>query len=393
MRITHIASKDLPVPPIRGGAVQLWIEKIASCLATRHDVQVISPWVPELPLTEKIGNLTYTRIRFGRAYTRIFQKILGVDPLDYGSRIAEEATTFRPDVVHIHGGGSQWIPKLRKKLGRSVPIVVHLHNDPGEELHKWRYRDWQVSITFVACSHFIRQAAIQHLGISAETCKVVHNGVDTSEFFPYWERQDMRKQGRARYGIPIGALVLIFAGRVAPEKGPQRLARAAAPLMEANQNLWIVFAGGYKDQPDPRKMDWYQTYQSIKQSLANAWDRVVFTGHISPYEMPHIFISGDIFVGPAEWNEPFGMVYVEAMASGLPVVATKRGGIPEVVNSGVGELVDHPDQLTGTIAKLVDNEELRELKAHTARRRAQDSFDWSVVCQNIEALYLRPANK
>jgi spore coat protein SA len=388
LRITHIASKDLPVPPIRGGAVQLWIEKVGRQLAKEHSVQIVAPWDPDQPEHETDAKLTYDRIRFGKAYTRVFRKILGVDPYGYAQRIARAASDFRPDIVHIHGGGSQWLPTLKKHLPHT-PIVVHLHNDPSLELHKWRYRDWNHQVSFAACSAFIRDASIAALDLPTERCAVVHNGVDVADYTPWWEAGEPRRAMRARYGIPPDARVLLFCGRVAPEKGPQHLAVAAASLMADRPDLWVVFAGDYRDQPNAAKPEWYDTYQEIRTRLAFVWDRVVFTGPHPPAEMPAIYLLGDLFVAPSTGPEGFGMVFVEAMAAGLPVVGTKRGGIPEIICSETGALVDTPKELEISLASLIDDRQRLLSMGYQAREMAVKKFSWSCVANNIVALYFQ----
>jgi len=384
IRLSHIASHHLPVPPIRGGAIQLWIDEVAKRLAAKYDVQVVSPADSQLPLRESNGRLTYQRIRFGRAYVRIFQKILGMDPFPYGERIARTVQSFQPDIVHLYGGGSQWLPPLRKRLGDEIPLVIHLQNDPGDELHKWRFRDFSRSVIFVACSQYIKETGIKYLGIEPRNCYVIQNGVDVTGFTPWWERPDIRSEVRKRYGIPEDACVLLFCGRVAPEKGPQHLARAAAGPMGRIPDLWVVFVGDYKSRLDEGKPEWYDTYEAIRSSLEKVWERVVFAGFVPPSGMPRMFGLGDIFVGPAEWAEPFGMVYVEAMASGLPVIATRKGGIPEIISPSVGILVKDPDELASAIHKLVIEKELRRSLGREARRMAEQSFDWSVICKKME---------
>lgn len=389
MRIMHVASKDLPVPAIRGGAVQLWIDKVSRILAGYEDteVAVVSPWDARLPEREKVGNLEHRRIRFSKPYVRVCRKWLGIDPWGYPWRVAKEAADWRADIVHIHGGGSLWLRHLRKRLPHT-PIVVHLHNDPNQELHKWPWRDW-TNVHFLACSSYIAEVARQGLDIPEGHISIVQNGVDIADFVPRWQDPGLRVERRQSLGIPLDAIVLLFCGRVAPEKGPQLLAAAAAPLMRCNPNLWCIFAGDFHRKLVPGKPEWYQTYTSIHASLDKVWSRVRFTGPLPSREMPSVFSAGDVFVGPAQWEEPFGMVYVEAMAAGLPVVACPRGGIPEFVDATVGRLVHNETELQACLAELISAPEIRADLARAARQRALQSFSWEAVASEVEAAYRR----
>lgn len=386
MRIMHIASKDLPVPAIRGGAVQLWIEKVAKELASQQsEVCVVSPWVPELSLQERADGVDHRRIRFSPAYVRFFRKWLGIDPFGYHRRIAMEAVSWRPDIIHIHGGGSSWLPYLQR-YQPSTPVYIHLHNDPGLELHKWPGQDWH-NVRFVACSRFIADASSKALGIPADRMQVVWNGVDVEDFIPWWQDSVARSATRSALGIPVDALVLLFCGRVAPEKGPDWLAEAALPLMRENPRVWCLFAGDYHPTPDTKGGEWYKLYAEIAGTLRLVWDRVRFTGPLPPTQMPEIFSAGDIFVGPAQNDEGFGMVYVEAMAAGLPVVACPRGGIPEFVDERVGRLVTDKVHLAVELKNLVDSTELRVVLGRAGRDRAVGNFSWSTVAANVLSVY------
>jgi glycosyltransferase involved in cell wall biosynthesis len=380
-RISLIASHHLPVPPIRGGAIQLWINEVAKLVSRECEVQVISPWDPEIPLVEEDGNLIYQRIRFGRVYVRLFQKILGIDPLSYPQRAAKYVYSFQADRVHLFGGGSQWLPVMRRRFGSEKWIIIHLANDPGDELHKWKNRKFE-KVGFIACSEYIRKKAIEHLGISSNLCHIIYNGANIKAFSLCWERAEERRRNRANYGIPSEAFVLLFCGRVAPEKGPQHLAAAAASIMARHKNIWVVFVGDFRKEPNERKIEWWRTYQEIQSNLKDHWNRVVFTGPVPPSKMPDMFAMGDVFVGPGEWDEPFGMVYVEAMATGLPVIATNSGGVPEIILDGeTGYLIPKGDvnAIRQRLLMLIMNNEVRDRMGRAGRKRVEEKFAWEKI--------------
>lgn len=386
MRITQVASASLPVPPIKGGAVQLWMDKVARGLAARHAVQVIAPWDPRQAIRETDGALTYSRIRFGKAYKRIFKKILGVDPFGYPERMAILARQFSPELLHLHGGGSTWLPAIRRRLGRAVPTIIHLHNVPDEEMHKWECRDWN-GVWFFACSDYLLKHCSAKLGIPADRMWTVRNGVDIGEFQPWQASIERRCAIRAEYGIPPDAVVVLFAGRVAPEKGPQWVAQALAPLMAQHADLWAVFVGDYRSESDRSKEDWYRTWCEIQSALSAVSGRVVFTGFKGTADMPAYMAMGDVFAGPSQGPEAFGMVYAEAMATGLPVIATPMGGVPEVVKPGFGNLVEDVGGLKEALQRLVSSPSLRLEMGNRARQEAVRQYSWDSVIDELEARY------
>jgi glycosyltransferase involved in cell wall biosynthesis len=119
-------------------------------------------------------------------------------------------------------------------------------------------------------------------------------------------------------------------------------------------------------------------------------ERVRHSRWIGRDELPSLYRSSGMLVLPSVWEEPFGIPLVEAMASGLPVVATRVGGIPEIVEHGVTGLLvppDDPDALAGAIAELlVDPSRAREL-GEAGRRRAEERFSWETVAERLRGLY------
>jgi glycosyltransferase involved in cell wall biosynthesis len=124
-------------------------------------------------------------------------------------------------------------------------------------------------------------------------------------------------------------------------------------------------------------------------------DRVTFTGAVPPDEVARLLPRFDLLI-TAAWYEPFGIVPVEAMACGLPVVATDVGGHRDTVDPGVtGELVPsrEPAALAAVIADLLNDPERRRRYGATARRRAVEHYDWHTVVERTEAVYRSLVNR
>jgi spore coat protein SA len=118
---------------------------------------------------------------------------------------------------------------------------------------------------------------------------------------------------------------------------------------------------------------------------------VILTGFLPPDYMPQAYLLGDIFVAPSQNEEGLGMVFLEAAASGLPLIGTRLGGIPEVVQEGVnGLLVDRPhdpEELAGKILTLLENPDLRQRLGRQGREQVCQNFSWEHIAQAQEAVY------
>ncbi|WP_436698169.1 glycosyltransferase [Nocardioides sp. BYT-33-1] len=207
------------------------------------------------------------------------------------------------------------------------------------------------------------------LGMPAGHASVIPCGVDTAGFTPAGTQPPGRR--------------LVTVGRMVPRKGYDTVIRSLARVPDAE----LVVVGG----PSASALDGDPEIARLR-AIARACgvaDRVTFTGAVAPEEVARILPTCDIAVTGA-WYEPFGIVPVEAMACGLPVVATDVGGHRDtVVPGGTGELVPpkDPDAMAAALRGLLDDPLRRRRYGAAARRRAVELFDWPIVVERTEAVY------
>jgi spore coat protein SA len=118
---------------------------------------------------------------------------------------------------------------------------------------------------------------------------------------------------------------------------------------------------------------------------------VVLTGFIPPADMPRTYLLGDVFVGPSQIEEGLGLVFLEAAAAGLPIIATRQGGIPEVVRDGFnGLLLRQPDDATELAEKIIGllgDVSLRQRLGQQGRDWVESNFSWERIAGTLEAFY------
>ncbi|MDW8106406.1 MAG: glycosyltransferase [Armatimonadota bacterium] len=285
---------------------------------------------------------------------------------------------YRPTVVHTHLRGLTYAYPLLLK--HRIPVRVHtVHSlawhDRGTRLQKlvatlaFRYRLGRV--VPVAIAERVRESIQQVFGYP--NAPLIPNGIAVDEFsLPAEARWDWR----VREGIPKDALVLVHVGRFTQLKNHEMLIRAFAKLqLPDSAYLLLVGEGELRSQ----------TEQLVRE-LGIA-DKVRFLGVRA--DIPEVLNASDIFVLSSRW-EGNPMSVMEAMAAGLPVVATAVGGVPELVEEGItGLLVPSEDiaALTQALQRLVDDPDLRATMGSHARRIAQERFDARVMTRAYEALY------
>lgn len=293
------------------------------------------------------------------------------------------------DIVHIHNF-SQFVPFI-KSLNRDTHFVLHTHNEWLAQLDG-RMMGARVGVTdlVLCCSEFITAATRKAFPGFASRCRTLHNGVDYLRF----SQVSPAKKG-AR---------LICVGRVTPEKGLHTVIEAFNIVGPRNPDLELHFIGQERITPREFLVDLseFDTVKSLAAFYPGSYQkkiteridpqlssRVVFTGHVSHSEMMTRYSEANIFIN-ASFYESFGMPVAEAMASGLPVIATRVGGVPEIVEDGISGLLVQPGDARGlakAIELLLNDNKLRESFSQAGRERVKALFNWDRISETLSVYY------
>jgi glycosyltransferase involved in cell wall biosynthesis len=280
---------------------------------------------------------------------------------------------FRPDVVHLVNPALLGLAGLRYARKLRVPVVASYHTDiPGYAeqyyglgvLHDpiWAYFRWihnQADLNL--CPSRFTLAQLQERGF--ERIRLWEHGVDTVRFSP----RHYNETWRARLsGGDVHAPLLLYVGRLAAEKRVEWL----HPLIESLPGARLAIVG---DGPMRRRLE---------DLFADT--PTVFTGYLQGDDLAHAYASADLFVFPSA-SETFGNVVLEAMASGLPVIAPRAGGPVDHVRDGYNGFLFAPDNLAEMVALVRwlawSPEHTRRLGAH-AREYAQ-SQSWEEILDRL----------
>lgn len=269
---------------------------------------------------------------------------------------------------------------LTPLAGKPPPYIVSLRGSdvPGydpfntnlERLHKIlrpvTRHIWRRASRVVALSHALKETAAL---TSAEIdFRVISNGMDISKFCP--------KQAGSETSSD-SPLQLVTVARLLERKGIQHLLDAIGRPFPLAVELKIIGTGSYEE--------------ALKRQAAELGlsDRVKFTGFINADSLPAHYREADLFVLPSQ-TESFGLVFAEAMATGLPVLATRVGGIPELIRSGTeGILVNpaSPAEIRGTLEHLMQNRALLAEMGVAGRRRIEEKYTWRSVAKAYLDVY------
>jgi glycosyltransferase involved in cell wall biosynthesis len=266
-----------------------------------------------------------------------------------------------------------------------LPVGVGLHGSDVFMAERSGVRSW-VGRSLARCSFLTGCSPelvdrVCRLGFPRETAAVIPYGVDVETFSPRPERRDV---WRRKLGIPDDGVLLLSVGRMVSKKGYQVLLPLLPDLLTSHENLHVVLAGAG---------DLLEEFRS----QAGAWsDRVHLPGIVMRDTLPDLFRAADAFVLPAVHDAKGNVdglpnVILEAMASGLPVVASGISGIPLAITDGrEGRLVAErdPEQLSAALGQIVADGAKRREMGDAARRKAEAELTWRVVAGRYREAYL-----
>ena len=286
---------------------------------------------------------------------------------------------LRIDLVHLNNsplfGHADWLPAARL-LGRRCISHCRAELSPAGG---FRRRLMSAFDRLIAISDHVA-ASMRAAGLPAARIARIDDGVDLGEL----QRRLRRSAAsvRAELGVPEGGWLVVMAGHLRPWKGHDRVVAELARLAPAvRARLRVVFAGG----EDPFAPEYRASLDALVRD-AGLEHRVSFLG---PREdVPDLMRAADVVLHATTIPEPFGLVVVEAMALGRPVVASRLGAPGEIVAPGTGWLFDPatPGELAALLGSLLAEPERRAAVADPARRRAAE-FGVARMVRAVEGVY------
>jgi glycosyltransferase involved in cell wall biosynthesis len=430
-----IAILNQPQDPIAAGeeqrgsvAIVNW--ELARCLARRHEVIVYAPRARGQPARERWRTIEIRRIPFvARRLHKAVQIVAGrIDRgapyftsrlyyREYFSQVARDIAASRPDVLHLPN--QMQFASLFKRVLPGVRVVTHIHQDELAQLDlELLRRDLGYVDAVATVSEFVTLRARARLPEMAARIHTIGNGVDVARFKPA-----ARVRDHARHELRRRPVRLLYVGRIAPDKGVHLLTESFDLLVREGLDLELTLIGKPGLMPYDllrrllgtdtdalaairefygRSLRTWLTKEVLRhgRSYNNAVHarlspaaaaRVRFLGTVPLGALIRAYRAADLLVLPSIWQESYGLPVAEAMACGVPVLASASGGVPELIEDGkTGRLVPRLDvqALTRTLREMAaEPSRLREM-GKAARTRAEQLLTWARSAERLERLYL-----
>jgi D-inositol-3-phosphate glycosyltransferase len=265
---------------------------------------------------------------------------------------------------------------MKQRVARTAGEIEGDHREKGER-QVLRLADRIVAATLAEL------AQLQWL-YQADTRKIVviPPGVDLTHFYPI-----PADEAKAFIGIPPCDRMLLFVGRIEPLKGIDALIQALAIMRQNGVQVCLAVIGGDPDLSPATLSDEMKRLQAMREQYG-LQDTVAFLGRKSQNTLPYYYSAAEAVVVPS-YYESFGMVALEAMACGTPVVASQVGGLAFLVQDGITGFtvpVDEPKALASRLTDLVQHPILQERMGHQAAIFAQD-YGWERITSRMIKLY------
>ena len=383
MNVLIICTEKLPIPAIRGGAIQTYIDGALPTLKQHHQITVLGRSDESLPNEEMIDDVRYVRVEGGLLE-------------NYRENVVHflQTTTESYDMIHIFNR-----PRLVnavRKLAPEAKMVLSMHNDmfkpekidPAEGASAVRKVDKIITI-----SNYIGQTISDLFPEAAPKLQTIYSGVDLNRFAPSYSEEaiTMREKIRKEHNLS-SEKVILFAGRLSPNKGIDVLVRAIPELAKQHKDIALVIMGSKWFSND--SITDYIAY--VRALAAKLPIPVIQTGFVAPDKIQEWFVASDIFVCTSQWQEPLARVHYEAMAAALPIITTDRGGNKEVIesykNGIIVENAADTEEFVQHLSYLLSNPDIGKDMGRYGRTLAENHYSWKRVVNDILSVWTEVEN-
>jgi glycosyltransferase involved in cell wall biosynthesis len=394
-------------PPHVDGSLQIWNREVTTRLSRLCDVSVYSG-IFSLQPHERVDGVAYRRFSTHwdsrlLKYFQLLRKFLGIQHPPFSSdlwypwyalRVALDIRKHGCDIAHVYN--FLQFATLIKRLNPTVRVILNMH---GDLLTKVNFSNLNKRLRkidlIISCSEFVTNPARAKFPQIASRCKTVPMGISL----------DVLSIRRSASADEVRCRRLLYVGRISPEKGIHVLLDAFEMIIRRYPDATLIIAGAEWVLPreyladlclDRSVVEGFASFysdsylQQLQRNLSpDAAKRVTFAGLVPHTDVPEYYANADIYINPS-FYESFGMSIIEAMAAGLPVVATRVGAVPDLISHGQnGLLVDAASSaaIADAVSSLFANPSLARSIASAGREMVCNQFSYETICSALMQMY------
>ncbi|MDH5686438.1 MAG: glycosyltransferase family 4 protein [Candidatus Bathyarchaeota archaeon] len=372
-------------PPRIVGGIARHCLGLAKALAKEdHDLHVVTLEFPGTPSFEDVDGVKVHRVRVDLGHpnfitwTFIFNHFIEKE-------VAVLSRDVEFDIVHIH----DWLTApagISSKRYLDKPLVSTVHSTENGRTQGLHNRDsylidgleWWMTYEakkIIICSSSMKGELEHHFRVPSDKIAVIPNAIDVSKYRRHVDQRAVKR----RFGIGPYERLVLFVGRLVPQKGVEYLIRAVPNIIRQNGEVRIFITGD----------GWSKNYLEDLARATGYADRIRFLGFISDSELVELTVSADALVIPSVY-EPFGIVALEGMAAGVPVVAADVGGLAEIVErdrTGVTVYTRNPESIAWGVNRVLSDSRYSERLIQNAKKKVEEVYSWEAVAKRTVEVY------
>lgn len=360
LRVCIISPGELPVPATRGGAVETLIMSLVTCNEQRRELDLTVTSVADPDAQSQSVEFKNTKFLYFEqsntifeimyhywqaVWKRVFPKSHIISSLYYRKAL-KAIRNSHYDAVVFEGGQSYGFAAYDRVFHGK--LWYHVHATPVRPTPSATFND------VLAISDYVARQWSKWCTDHNQRIHVIHNGVKTETFKQELPAEEKLRL-RSHYGFSGDDFVVMYCGRLFPGKGVKELIEAVLSIDDSTVKLLVV---GYAHDADAKRYE-----QELKSIAQAGGDRIRFTGYVRNADVWRYYHAADIQVIPSLWEEGAGNICIEGMAAGLPIIATRSGGMPEYLAPECSILVDRGERIVQDLASAIS-----ELRRDPSRR-------------------------
>lgn len=377
-KIAIVSYGGLPMPPVKGGAVETLVQALADNNEIEKKIQLTVISTPDEDAISQAAlykNTCYKYADYGSVFGRWFSYYfngvirkffpwLKYQIYPYMFNVVRKLKEEKYDYIILENR-PEFAPYIKRKC--KTPVLLHMHNDYFDR----SYYASDKLLAFVdkvfAVSDYVKDC-ISTIDGHTKKISILRNVIDTERFSSV--SRETGSSVRLGYGIGEGEFVFAFFGRLIEEKGVRELLEAFSLLRKKHTNVRLLIVGA----------EWFSSedesefIKNIKSKASELGDSVIFSGYVDYGVIQNQYACADAVVVPSIIGEACGLVVLESMASGKALVVSNSGGIPEHVDESCAIIAergeDFVNQLYAAMNKLASDKELAHNMGSCGKKRS-----------------------
>jgi len=372
-------------PPRVVGGIARHCEGLAKALVQQnHDVHLFTLDFPGSPNYEEMDGVKVYRASTELGHPNFLTWVLLFNHF-LAKRMADVTQSVEFDVIHVH----DWLAafsgiSFKHYLKKPMVLTVHsteigraqgLHSPDSFSINGIEWWATYEADRVIVCSQSMKNEICGHFNLPLDKVDVIPNAIDETKYQTSVDRGSVRQ----RYGVGYGEKLILCVGRLVPQKGIEYFIRAIPHIAKRYPEAKFIIVGE----------GWSRDILESEARASGHGGKIQFTGFASDQEVINLMTSADVLVVPSVY-EPFGIVALEGMATGVPVVASQVDGLSEVIEhdrTGVFVFPRSPESIAWGINRVLSDPDHAKWLTENAKERLRKAYSWEAVAMKTVEVY------